>query len=70
MVSKLNRDWHEANPMPNNPTPEQRMVWHTGHAANCACRAMPAGVIRLFTERGVPVPDQMALKTEPADRKS
>jgi hypothetical protein len=61
MVSRLNREWHEANPMPKNPTPEQRMAWHTGHATNCACRAMPAGVIRLFTERGLPVPEQKAL---------
>ena len=61
-MSKLNRQWHEANPMPKNPTPEQRMVWHTGHAANCACRAMPAGVIQLFIDRGLPVPDQLASK--------
>lgn len=67
-MSKLNRLWHEANPMPKNPTPEQRMAWHTGHAANCACRAMPAGVIQLFVDRGLPVPDQLALR-EPSDRK-
>ncbi len=54
--------------MPGNPTPEQRMAWHGGHAANCACRAMPAGVIALFTERGLPVPDQKA-RGERADRK-
>lgn len=67
-MSKLNRLWHEAYPMPKNPTPEQRMAWRTGHAANCACRAMPAGVIRLFVDRGLPVPDQLALR-EPSDRK-
>lgn len=66
-MSRLNRQWHEANPMPNNPTPAERMAWHTGHAANCPCRAMPAGVIRLFTERGLPIPDQLALE-EPAGK--
>ena len=67
-MSKLNRAWHEANPMPKNPTPEQRMTWHAGHAINCACRAMPAGVIRLFAERGLPVPEQKAL-LQPVGRK-
>ena len=47
--------------MPKNPTPEQRMAWHAGHAANCPCRPIPAGVVRLFVERGLPVPDQLAL---------
>ena len=67
-MSRINRAWHEANPMPKNPTPEQRMAWHVGHAANCPCRAMPAGAIRLFVDRGLPVPDQLALH-KTADRK-
>lgn len=67
-VGTLNRAWHEANPMPKSPTPEQRMAWHVGHAANCPCRAMPAGAIRLFVDRGLPVPDQLALH-KTADRK-
>ena len=35
---KINKDWHEKNRMPKNPTLEQRMEWHVAHAANCACR--------------------------------
>ena len=34
----INRDWHEKNRMPKNPTFEQRMEWHIAHAANCTCR--------------------------------
>ncbi len=61
-MSRINRAWHEDNPMPKNANPDQRMAWHAGHAANCGCRAMPAGVVRLFVERGLPVPAQLALK--------
>lgn len=66
-MSRINRAWHEDNPMPKNANPDQRMAWHAGHAANCGCRAMPAGVIKLFVERGLPVPEQLALK-DGADR--
>lgn len=62
MMSRINRAWHEDHPMPKNATPEQRMDWHAGHAAHCGCRAMPAGVIKLFTDRGLPVPEQVVLK--------
>jgi hypothetical protein len=41
MKTKLNREWHEANRMPKNPTIEQRLHWHTEHAKNCQCREMP-----------------------------
>ena len=29
---KINKDWHEKNRMPKNPTLEQRMEWHIAHA--------------------------------------
>lgn len=38
---KLNKAWHLANKMPKNPTMEQRIAWHTGHAKHCRCREMP-----------------------------
>jgi hypothetical protein len=41
MKTKLNREWHEANRMPKNPTIEQRLHWHVEHAKNCQCREMP-----------------------------
>jgi len=37
----LNRDWHLKNKMPENPTLEQRIEWHRGHAKNCDCRKAP-----------------------------
>ena len=38
---KINKEWHEKNPMPKNPMPQQRMEWHIAHAANCSCRPIP-----------------------------
>ena len=38
---KLNAEWHKANPMPKNPTLEQRIRWHREHAVACACRPIP-----------------------------
>lgn len=35
------RKWHEANPMPKNPTEEQRIAWHKEHVKNCDCRPIP-----------------------------
>jgi len=47
-MAKTNRLWHERNRMPRNPTPQQRIDWHVAHAANCACRPMPKGVVELI----------------------
>jgi hypothetical protein len=41
---KLNKQWHEANPMPKPATREQRLDWHTRHQQHCACRPIPAGL--------------------------
>jgi hypothetical protein len=43
-ASRLNREWHLANKMPRNATRQQRLEWHLGHADNCQCREMPAGL--------------------------
>jgi hypothetical protein len=40
MPPKLNKEWHEANRMPKNPTPTQRFTWHLEHEKACACRAI------------------------------
>lgn len=37
---KINKEWHEKNRMPKNPTLQQRLEWHIAHAANCACRPL------------------------------
>ena len=38
---KINKTWHQANPMPENPSLEQRMQWHLHHQQNCSCRDIP-----------------------------
>ena len=37
----INAAWHKANPMPKDPSPEQRIAWHQEHAKQCACRPIP-----------------------------
>jgi DNA-binding FrmR family transcriptional regulator len=34
---KINKEWHQANKMPKNPTQEERIKWHIEHAKNCSC---------------------------------
>jgi hypothetical protein len=52
------RRWHEQNRMPKNPTAQQRVEWHLEHAQHCACRPIPAGVLTLIKELGLPLPAQ------------
>jgi hypothetical protein len=52
-MSKLNRGWHAAHKMPANATLDQRLEWHVGHAANCACRGMPATIRAELLKRGM-----------------
>jgi hemerythrin-like domain-containing protein len=40
-VPRLNAAWHAANPMPKNPTQEQRIEWHLEHQKHCSCRPAP-----------------------------
>jgi hypothetical protein len=55
---KINKEWHEKNRMPKNPTREQRVEWHIAHVANCACRLpsdkLKAEIDRFQAERGHP----------------
>jgi hypothetical protein len=44
----MNAQWHEANPMPKNPTVEQRIRWHLAHKVQCACRPIPAKLVPLI----------------------
>jgi hypothetical protein len=48
----MNRLWHEKHKMPKNPTARQRIDWHVAHAANCACRPIPPGVVALMAADG------------------
>jgi hypothetical protein len=43
-MGSINRQWHEAHPMPQHATPEQRIAWHSDHAEHCGCRAMPSRI--------------------------
>ena len=47
----INAAWHEAHPMPKNPTLEQRVAWHIAHSAACGCRPMPATVVAELARR-------------------
>ncbi|HSB46581.1 MAG TPA: hypothetical protein VLD37_01100 [Candidatus Bilamarchaeum sp.] len=44
----MNAEWHLKNKMPKNPTLEQRIKWHRGHAKNCSCRKMPESIKKLL----------------------
>lgn len=41
---RMNTEWHNAHPMPENPTREQRAKWHFEHAEACGCRSVPQTV--------------------------
>lgn len=34
----MNKEWHLSNPMPKNPTIDQRIKWHLEHLKHCSCR--------------------------------
>lgn len=57
-MSKLNAAWHEAHPMPEKPTLDQRVDWHLAHAANCGCRAVPRLIVEELTRRGIAIPER------------
>ena len=40
-ISKLNKEWHRAHPMPKHATTDQRIEWHFQHAKHCSCRPVP-----------------------------
>ena len=48
----INREWHQANRMPKNPTEEQRIKWHIEHANNCDCRKPDAALLAKMKKMG------------------
>jgi hypothetical protein len=50
---KLNKEWHEANPMPVRVGLEQRFEWHMQHQKACACRPMPSLLKKQAEARGL-----------------
>ena len=55
MPGKMNKQWHDANPMPKPATLDARVEWHLAHREHCACREMPATVIVELQRRGIEV---------------
>jgi len=53
MNSKINKEWHEKNRMPKNPTFEQRVEWHLAHAKNCDCRPIAGKLAEEMRKRGI-----------------
>jgi len=47
----MNKEWHRNNPMPKNPTLEQRIAWHTEHQLACNCREVPESIKKALAER-------------------
>ena len=37
-MGKINKEWHQENKMPKNPTREERLIWHSEHEKHCDCR--------------------------------
>jgi hypothetical protein len=55
-MGKTNATWHRANPMPKNPTLDQRIAWHIAHAQHCGCRAIDGKIRQEMERRGMMVP--------------
>lgn len=52
---KLNKEWHLAHPMPNNPTLDQRIAWHIEHQKHCACRKITGKLKEEMKKRHIKV---------------
>lgn len=50
----MNREWHEAHPMPPSANLQQRIEWHIAHAAACGCREIPYSIKQALAERDTP----------------
>ena len=50
---KINAEWHSKNKIPKNPTLEERIRWHLGHAKNCSCRPLGGKILEEIKKRGL-----------------
>jgi len=50
---KINRGWHLAHIMPQNPSFEQRVEWHLEHQQNCGCRPIAGKLAEEMKRRGI-----------------
>ena len=58
-MGKINAAWHQAHPMPKNPTLDRRVEWHLAHVANCGCRALPASILDELERRTIKLPTRI-----------
>jgi hypothetical protein len=54
-MGRINAAWHKANPMPKNPTLDQRIAWHVAHTAACGCRELTPKLREEFKRRGLKI---------------
>ena len=52
-MMRINKSWHEKNPMPKNATVDQRITWHLEHAWNCNCRQIPSKLMSEMKKRQI-----------------
>lgn len=50
---KINKEWHQQNKMPKNPTFEEKLKWHLEHQKNCPCRPIPEKLLKKMKERKI-----------------
>lgn len=51
----INAVWHKDHPMPKNPTLDERVKWHVGHAKKCGCRSIPLSIRKELHRRKIRV---------------
>lgn len=54
-MMNINKEWHLANKMPNNPDLDQRVLWHVEHARNCTCRPLEGKILEEIKRRNIEV---------------
>jgi len=47
----INKEWHQKNKMPKNPTFDQRAKWHLVHQKNCSCWPVPKKLAQEIKKR-------------------
>jgi hypothetical protein len=55
-MGSINAKWHRVNPMPKNPTMDQRIAWHLAHAKACGRREISGRLLEEMKRRGINVP--------------
>jgi len=57
---KINKEWHQAHPMPKSPSMQQRIKWHLEHSRNCGCREIPEKIIQEMKRLKLEIPPNTA----------